>query len=451
MFPGDDFDVDRFASLFSPPTPPATPHLTPSVTHSRPLSTDHHRPALHPRQDSSDSLLLIPVPTASDPLTRSVPPIPESRSHSLEFFGKFVDEAKLASERSKKLFVDEILEHEDDPLYFLTDPNRKASGSAAETDHPSVGDFQDTQPENVLDFTNARPPSPRILAEPPSFDDSPTDTSTEAGLNIPKPLSRSYQNLGTRWMGPILSSSILPSASQTQPLETLFHAESPTVESPRSSDAMSALHAHFTQSSLAAQRRFSTPQHHVSRDKVESLTTISHGSPFAPHPFLPPSGAPGFVDNRSWDKGFSSEYDNSTFGKGLDLEGRKEVTVEVVSRTLADLVSGLKKENSFDSPLFNFFIPIRFGHTFLHWHVSSTNGRFYIVSINTASLSKHFMHFATLLCGQGRCLLGRSSRSEMLETRPSVHGSETAYAKARAATMVAASRACGYCVLIFYG
>jgi hypothetical protein len=325
MQPTDDVDVDRFATLFSPPTPPATPH---PITHSRPPSTDHLRPTLPPRQDSSDSLLLIPVPTASDPLRSSVSPVRESRSHSLDFFEKFVDGAKLASERSKKLLLDELLEHEDDPLYFLTESNRgqQASGSADVAGPQTAADLQ----EHTSDLLSLSEPSQH-------FNEPPTEASTDAQLHVSKSLSRSYPNLGTlssRWMGSS-SKPILPSPSRSQPLETLFHAELPTVESPRSSDAISALHAHF------AQQRLHTPQqqHHVSREKAASLITISHGSPFAPHPSLPPSGAPGFVDDRSWDKGFSSEYDNSTIGKGLDLEGRKEVNVEVVDKTLADLVS----------------------------------------------------------------------------------------------------------------
>jgi hypothetical protein len=78
-------------------------------------------------------------------------------------------------------------------------------------------------------------------------------------------------------------------------------------------------------------------------------STISHGTPFASRPFLPPSGAPGFEGDQAWDKGFSDGYfENERGGKGgrgVRLEGRREMTNEVLEMELIDLA------RPFSSPL----------------------------------------------------------------------------------------------------
>ncbi|TFK81490.1 TLD-domain-containing protein [Polyporus arcularius HHB13444] len=64
-------------------------------------------------------------------------------------------------------------------------------------------------------------------------------------------------------------------------------------------------------------------------------TAITHGTPFAPHAFVPPSGAPGFTGDRTWDKGF--EFDKTQVERrSIRLTGRKEMTVPVLNVDLAD-------------------------------------------------------------------------------------------------------------------
>ncbi|RPD72704.1 TLD-domain-containing protein, partial [Lentinus tigrinus ALCF2SS1-7] len=63
--------------------------------------------------------------------------------------------------------------------------------------------------------------------------------------------------------------------------------------------------------------------------------SITHGTPFASHTFIPPSGAPGFTGDRKWDKGF--EFDKTQVERrSVRLIGRKEVTAPVLSVDLAD-------------------------------------------------------------------------------------------------------------------
>ena len=69
-------------------------------------------------------------------------------------------------------------------------------------------------------------------------------------------------------------------------------------------------------------------------------SSITHGSPFASHPFLPPTGAPGFTGDRNWnERGFN--FDKKTMEKQesvVALKGRKELTVPVLNGHLAGLV-----------------------------------------------------------------------------------------------------------------
>ncbi len=66
-------------------------------------------------------------------------------------------------------------------------------------------------------------------------------------------------------------------------------------------------------------------------------SSITHGSPFASHAFVPPSGAPGFTGDRKWNKGF--EFDKTQVErKSVRLNGRREMTVPVLTVEIADMV-----------------------------------------------------------------------------------------------------------------
>ena len=76
----------------------------------------------------------------------------------------------------------------------------------------------------------------------------------------------------------------------------------------------------------------------VSRTQVTA--PITHGTPFAAHPYVPPSGAPGFAGDRAWNKGF--EFDKENVERvSVRLVGRKESTTPVLSVGIADKVGFL--------------------------------------------------------------------------------------------------------------
>ncbi|KIM74762.1 hypothetical protein PILCRDRAFT_14200 [Piloderma croceum F 1598] len=190
-------DIDKFATLFNPQTPPASPDLPPIFTQSKPTASIRsssfrlaHKHGLAsgrsdkdkdsaavttPGSADSDFGCFVSVPPAQDPLSESffpssppgssqfgsitapipsaarlsvssstsspnstqaptpkpAPPFPHTtRTHtqnpSLDFFGKFVEDAKKKEMTGRgRGYLDELLKHEDDPLYWV-----KADGGA---------------------------------------------------------------------------------------------------------------------------------------------------------------------------------------------------------------------------------------------------------------------------------------------------------------------------------
>ena len=146
--------------LFTPPTPPASPTPGAALKHdahskSRTLST-------------SRSLLTSAVPTNEDPLSLLAPTstsdsesrhhpvlryttLPEPQPHvssssnstpntsepgtnsTLAFFDKFVHQAKTASESKRRSLLDELLLHQDDPLFRRVTPESEGE-EAGNTD-----------------------------------------------------------------------------------------------------------------------------------------------------------------------------------------------------------------------------------------------------------------------------------------------------------------------------
>ncbi|TDL26885.1 TLD-domain-containing protein [Rickenella mellea] len=65
--------------------------------------------------------------------------------------------------------------------------------------------------------------------------------------------------------------------------------------------------------------------------------SVKHGSPFASHIYVPPSGAPGFAGDRNWNPGFEFDRDDVE-KKSVRLLGRKEITTPVLSVSMADAI-----------------------------------------------------------------------------------------------------------------
>ncbi|KAF9232717.1 TLD-domain-containing protein [Melanogaster broomeanus] len=184
----DESAIDRFAVLFSPATPPATPTHSEfgafvSVPPSQdPLSLDF---------DGDATTSLAPAPQSTIPSLTSVFSKPTHLGNSsLEYFDQFTANAKTAAERNRRDVLDELLEHQDDPLYFL---NALAESRTPPSTAPPLSNTNKVvRPESrnslkgapTSKSTSRVPLPPRLsgAASPPSVS-SPTGSTTSLPLS----------------------------------------------------------------------------------------------------------------------------------------------------------------------------------------------------------------------------------------------------------------------------
>lgn len=222
----DDKD-DIFATLFSPATPRASPTLRATTTDDR--DVERIRPRMsHNRTASIDSDFgsFVSVPSAEDPLHQlsesggeAFPPL-----QNFDFFDRFTEEAKAATEKNKQGVLEELLRHEEDPLYFLQSgtspcesrlplaPHTLAEPGTPETT-PNLHGEKDAPPvlisltpdgvpssTNRLDNPFRQTPSPYSFAaedapEPTRGSGTPSTSSTSAAQSIPEPMLRPSSGL----------------------------------------------------------------------------------------------------------------------------------------------------------------------------------------------------------------------------------------------------------------
>ncbi|OAX36056.1 TLD-domain-containing protein [Rhizopogon vinicolor AM-OR11-026] len=360
--PLDEADINRFATLFSPATPPATP--TPIFRDHYPTTTrpQHHRN----RTGSTDSEFgaFVSVPAAQDPLSfdfqapehpTSVP----SGNNSLDYFDQFTSSAKTASEQSRRVVLDELLAHEDDPLYFLQAHDRPPSPPTSEIRSASPQASIVWSPPSIPQSNNLidiKPPSPPPLKLPILTPSIPSQSPVTARTPLPPRITGAVSPPSGH--SPPTSSASLPfpSSSSTPPAHaTLSRLSSswvssllPSGRSRQSTALPAATHASTIVHSAPGSVFQSTPPSHTHIPRP--TPGITRGTPFATQPYIPPSGAPGFAGDRTWDKGFSDTLEDEEMsevkgvlrkakkGKGIKLVGRREGTVGVLSEDIANLI-----------------------------------------------------------------------------------------------------------------
>jgi hypothetical protein len=349
-----DADLDRFATLFSPATPPATPTL---------VATESP-PAARPRKSTdSDFGAFVSVPPSQDPLSHdaasvSQPHVSPTGNHSLVYFDRFTATAKTAAERNKREVLDELLHHQDDPMYFL-----------------------DTHP--VLSSTStacSAVPIPIPTPMPTSTDDALAEALAS---EMTHPMRIRVERRGSVKVAPSPSRALPPRLSGSASPPSISSPTSsttslPTSSPPRAPSSMSAsAHpAHATLSRISSSLVSLLPSGRPPRSTASSApgttsrfhspfasTGVTHGSPFASAPYIPPTGAPGFAGDRAWDRGFSevlaqeetrglvdpvglgiggetemTAHARRVKGRGVTLVGRREGTVRVLTEEMADLV-----------------------------------------------------------------------------------------------------------------
>jgi hypothetical protein len=133
----NDEKEDLYATLFSPPTPPASPVSLPLFDTSIPSTS---KPVVHSRTSSSSSDFgaFVSVSAFDDPL-QSEQQAQFTQLHNLDFFEKFTNGAAKANTQNKKV-LEELLQHEDDPLYWLnTTDDESFIGGAIENEEVCSG------------------------------------------------------------------------------------------------------------------------------------------------------------------------------------------------------------------------------------------------------------------------------------------------------------------------
>ena len=424
-------NIDKFATLFTPGTPRASPNLGFTPLPEMRFS-DAHRQASHRRVASDSSQQsdfgafvavsafddplsadiieeaglqapMVAIPTTATPTTAThSKDVQDTKPSSLSFFDQFAQDAKQRSTSRRSVVLEELLKHEDDPLYFLKEETSKlttpipldtmpAPTTAFSHDH----DFDIHQELDPDYFRRSVPKSVpplasvtgaiRSLEEGPldpdetlpgvvddknlgsSGDSESTMSSQLAKSTSSQSLSESLGSMPPRWMSTLLRGGPSPSSATAKPvLESIFGDHSSPSTSPTAHESLSHTHSRAASTPTQSRRSFPLPRSQTlpissSPNPVFTHTsafapppasissmTLSHGvSPFASHAFIPPTGAPGFKGELyTWDKGFSEELE-------AEREHEREQGEEnVKSRTVQTTREGeIEQAVSVSSPL----------------------------------------------------------------------------------------------------
>lgn len=353
---------DLFATLFAPATPPASPLPLASPSIFSPPTSARSLVSSISTVSSTDSDFgaFVSVPPSEDPLAQpssSGEPRPSSHSPApprrrLSASADFFAEAKAATARNQQGFLVELLEHEDDPMYWhkraasplasvipsgVTTPqppsaagdidNSDILGPLAEpvkaiVESRIVGPFLDVLTEATSDNAFSPPPPPPPPPPPVEFvsvttrRSSPPSPSILRSPSLPPSPSRPTPPVLTRTESTsTFSSTSLPSRW----VSTFLTYRGPPPLSPPSVSPAPTI-----------------PQARLGPKRAD----ITHGSPFAAVPFVPASGAPGFDGDRTWNKGFDAEGKSADAveRRGVQLLGRKESTRAVLGTALANIL-----------------------------------------------------------------------------------------------------------------
>jgi len=376
-FPADDHDpaFDKFSTLFSPSTPRASPILGPAPD---PVPRRVAKLGLYSRASGSTPEF-VSVSASEDPLGTGsglVPPqspqLPfpntlDKRNSTLSFFEQFGENARVAVDKKRHGLLEELLMHEDDPLYWVA---TQAAVPPHSDDIPDTTDHtQEHSPEgdssvsllDVDDITTAlvsthsasssattghehRPspshsPSlrlPPVRAAPPvavtqsppaeipslgdeqghyeTFHADEHHISTSSDTHRRSSSSSNLSSL-SRLVSSLRSTTTI-SVPRHPPLEGIFDSPRFQPSHPRRSESESGISSCGTSSTIE-------PHHHGKpkfNNVIQQEVHIKHGtpfssdnyhrSPFASHAYTPPSGAPGYAGERyDWDRGFSEELE----------------------------------------------------------------------------------------------------------------------------------------------
>lgn len=440
--PGSRDKSDPFALLFDPPSPTGkrkaiftTPKPDALTISSSGHSKSNSQSSVTSNQisaASSDSEFgsFVSVTAFDHPLRSPISPARTSQPYSssgnsprdveksADFFSQFTGEAKERVEVSGRKVLNELLDHDNDPLHPVSgfdtgchSADSRPSGdnhsnssllseslidlsdddyfSVPFTSYSSVEDVESepTRTQTPRSTPLASSPTSAAFIASPISSSRPIQTSSSpprssSPLPIPTPSSPSTSpSLSRSWMSTLrLNRSSRPSiprasTSESSAEETHTILSQPdhshswlwdkTISDPRSTSSRTPAspsssrshsrtplpvsdHGSMSHSSSSVNTQLHGRNALLSgvSSTLPSLppatsSTITHGTPFASHPFLPPSGAPGFTGDRNWnDRGFDFDTKSAQKQESLvELKGRKEITEPVLSARIAGQVS----------------------------------------------------------------------------------------------------------------
>lgn len=237
---------------------------------------------------SSNPPLLAPSPSASSSTSRKVTPEPA------------------------KGLLHELLTYEDEPMYFHASTSASTSRTSTPQPPPS-NEPRSTRspryPSSEFDWIE-----PQEMRSPDHPTRSPSLPPSSTRLSSPEvqkaqsyfmPTSFTTSSFPTKWVSSLLS----------RPAPSVGRPPTPPTES-----------------------RFDGMPAHGRAATIPGASPITHGTPFAAHTYVPPSGAPGFAGDRTWNKGFEFDKENVERAS-VKLVGRKEGTNGILAVALADQVS----------------------------------------------------------------------------------------------------------------
>ncbi len=388
-------DIDPFDVLFEDSSFESRPifqNLRPSPINSNNNSTAG-KAIDSPSSADSEFGSFVSVSAADDPLQPSVGEKNDAGRgdgqlidfkteplHSTSYFGKFAEEAKERTRRNERRVMDDLRGDEEDPLGWRDTGVVSSSPTQKEAHLDRPPDTIMTQEElTTLDNMEIGPTeSGKLLVElpgpqesskvptPPSF--SLPRTASDSSIHQARARSRSPppgnisfgSSLSRSWMSSLLSSTRASPARTSSPRSSpvvISRSSSTDGDSEGTSTPMSPTETKLHELFMKSQHVKTMPPtsstvptvRRVHRQATDGFS--SHiVSPFASHPYIPPSGAPGFAGDREWNTaGF--DFDSRHQVKTVSLAGRKGLTTPVLDVDLANAVCVIRSSILLDHML----------------------------------------------------------------------------------------------------
>ncbi|KAG8937021.1 oxidation resistance protein 1 [Tulasnella sp. 418] len=254
----------------------------------------------------------------------------------------FIEDAAARSKERGDRVLGELLDHEDDPLYFLRHPemvHARGEESIYQESRRHSQEISYAEDVERIDSDTSKDIS-SLTRDKDSIDrfidnDSvhsivePLATTSSASQEMlhesSPPLSSSFRNLTLpRRLTSFLSSS-LPRRSTQQPNMAPRNDEE-SIAPPYINTSSSTPSTVHPEASLSQR----------SHNSLVGLDAMHSANTFSKKPFIPPTGAPGFYPEEDWSKeGVNSDIGSLNSGHVV-LAGRSESSIKVLSNAVAD-------------------------------------------------------------------------------------------------------------------